>query len=207
MNIIGGEMTNACTIFEKYIKELKLSTLNEYVYIIRDNIFGDVMFSPSSNGISMISCNDIHDKYFNKMYSVNVFKGKTIGYETDIGVIEGFDNIAYFNAVQKFDKDMKIYNCVRNDISTATNVSYINNLNTDENFYNNILIKKSADGAGKFILDNRVIYVAQTMLPGTKSTPIDAEVYYTNGNDYFTVKFITHKKQNDIYTFMRFLCI
>lgn len=207
MNIIGGEMTNACTIFEKYIKELKLSTLNEYVYIIRDNIFGDVMFSPSSNGISMISCNDIHDKYFNKMYSVNVFKGKTIGYETDIGVIEGFDNIAYFNAVQKFDKDMRVYNCVRNDISTATNVSYINNLNTDENFYNNILIKKSADGAGKFILDNRVIYVAQTMLPGTKSTPIDAEVYYTNGNDYFTVKFITHKKQNDIYTFMRFLCI
>lgn len=207
MNIIGGEMANACTIFEKYIKELKLSTLNEYVYIIRDNIFGDVMFSPSSNGISMISCNDIHDKYFNKMYSVNVFKGKTIGYETDIGVIEGFDNIAYFNAVQKFDKDMKIYNYVRNDISTATNVSYINNLNTDENFYNNILIKKSADGAGKFILDNRVIYVAQTMLPGTKSTPIDAEVYYTNGNDYFTVKFITHKKQNDIYTFMRFLCI
>lgn len=207
MNIIGGEMANACTIFEKYIKELKLSTLNEYVYIIRDNIFGDVMFSPSSNGISMISCNDIHDKYFNKMYSVNVFKGKTIGYETDIGVIEGFDNIAYFNAVQKFDKDMRIYNCVRNDISTATNVSYINNLNTDENFYNNILIKKSADGVGKFILDNRVIYVAQTMLPGTKSTPIDAEVYYTNGNDYFTVKFITHKKQNDIYTFMRFLCI
>ena len=207
MNIIGGEMTNACTIFEKYIKELKLSTLNEYVYIIRDNIFGDVMFSPSSNGISMISCNDIHDKYFNKMYSVNVFKGKTIGYETDIGVIEGFDNIAYFNAVQKFDKDMRIYNCVRNDISTATSVSYINNLNTDEKFYNNILIKKSADGAGKFILDNRVIYVAQTMLPGTKSTPIDAEVYYTNGNDYFTVKFITHKKQNDIYTFMRFLCI
>ena len=207
MNIIGGEMANACTIFEKYIKELKLSTLNEYVYIIRDNIFGDVMFSPSSNGISMISCNDIHDKYFNKMYSVNVFKGKTIGYETDIGVIEGFDNIAYFNAVQKFDKDMRVYNCVRNDISTATNVSYINNLNTDENFYNNILIKKSADGAGKFILDNRVIYVAQTMLPGTKSTPIDAEVYYTNGNDYFTVKFITHKKQNDIYTFMRFLCI
>lgn len=207
MNIIGGEMANACTIFEKYIKELKLSTLNEYVYIIRDNIFGDVMFSPSSNGISMISCNDIHDKYFNKMYSVNVFKGKTIGYETDIGVIEGFDNIAYFNAVQKFDKDMRIYNCVRNDIGTATNVSYINNLNTDENFYNNILIKKSADGAGKFILDNRVIYVAQTMLPGTKSTPIDAEVYYTNGNDYFTVKFITHKKQNDIYTFMRFLCI
>ena len=206
MNIIGGEMTNACTIFEKYIKELKLSTLNEYVYIIRDNIFGDVMFSPSSNGISMISCNDIHDKYFNKMYSVNVFKGKTIGYETDIGVIEGFDNIAYFNAVQKFDKDMRIYNCVRNDISTATSVSYINNLNTDEKFYNNILIKKSADGAGKFILDNRVIYVAQTMLPGTKSTPIDAEVYYTNGNDYFTVKFITHKKQNDIYTFMRFLC-
>ena len=207
MNIIGGEMANACTIFEKYIKELKLSTLNEYVYIIRDNIFGDVMFSPSSNGISMISCNDIHDKYFNKMYSVNVFKGKTIGYETDIGVIEGFDNIAYFNAVQKFDKDMRIYNCVRNDISTATNVSYINDLNSDENFYNNILIKKSADGAGKFILDNRVIYVAQTMLPGTKSTPIDAEVYYTNGNDYFTVKFITHKKQNDIYTFMRFLCI
>ena len=207
MNIIGGEMTNACTIFEKYIKELKLSTLNEYVYIIRDNIFGDVMFSPSSNGISMISCNDIHDKYFNKMYSVNVFKGKTIGYETDIGVIEGFDNIAYFNAVQKFDKDMRIYNCVRNDISTATSVSYINNLNTDEKFYNNILIKKSADGAGKFILDNRVIYVAQTMLPGTKSTPIDAEVYYTNGNDYFTVKFITHKKQNDIYTFMRFLWI
>lgn len=207
MNVFGGEMRNIGLIFGDYVKELKLTASDSYIYVIRDNVFGDIIFSTNSSGINMINCRDIHDKYFGKMYSVNVIKEKTIGYESDIGVLEGFDNIARYNAMQIFEKAMFILRSISNDILTADNVQYTNSLNANENFYNDILIKKSADGAGKFILNDRAMYLAQTMLPGSKSTDLDAEMYYKTGNDYYTMKFISHKKQYDVYTFMRFLCI
>lgn len=199
---------NICTILEGYISNLKLNSLDNYVYIIRDNnVFGDIVFSTNSSGIKTISCKDISDKYFGKMYSVDAIKGKTLGYETEIGLLDTFDNIGKYNAIQQYQKAMYVYTCILNDIVNADDVSYINSLNTNEDFYNNILIRKSADGAGKFIINNRPIYIAPTMLPGTKKTDLDAEVYYKTGNDYFTIKFITHKKQCDVNTFMRFLCL
>lgn len=207
MNVFGSEMKNIGLIFGDYVKELKLTASNNYIYVVRNNVFGDIIFSTNSSGINMINCRDIHDRYFGKMYSVNVIKGKTIGYERNIGVLEGFDDISEYNAVQVFEKAMFILDSISNDILSADDIQYTNALNSDENFYNNILIKKSADGAGKFILNNRVMYLVQTMLPGSKSTDLDAEMYYKTGNDYYTMKFISHKKQYDVYTFMRFLCI
>ena len=192
MNVFGSEMKNIGLIFGDYVKELKLTASNNYIYVVRNNVFGDIIFSTNSSGI---------------MYSVNVIKGKTIGYERNIGVLEGFDDISEYNAVQVFEKAMFILDSISNDILSAEYIQYTNALNSDENFYNNILIKKSADGAGKFILNNRAMYLAQTMLPGSKSTDLDAEMYYKTGNDYYTMKFISHKKQYDVYTFMRFLCI
>ena len=207
MNVFGSEMKNIGLIFGDYVKALKLTASNNYIYAVRNNVFGDIIFSTNSSGINMINCRDIHDRYFGKMYSVNVIKGKTIGYERNIGVLEGFDDISEYNAVQVFEKAMFILDSISNDILSADDIQYTNALNSDENFYNNILIKKSADGAGKFILNNRAMYLAQTMLPGSKSTDLDAEMYYKTGNDYYTMKFISHKKQYDVYTFMRFLCI
>jgi hypothetical protein len=200
-------MTNISAILGGYISEFKLNASDSYVYIARDPVFGDIVFSPNSSGIKMIKCKDISDRYFNKMYSVDVIKEKTIGYELDIGVLDTFDNIGVYNAIQQYNKAMSILKAISNDIYTSDNVSYVNSLNTDETFYNNVLIKKSADGAGKFFIDNRPMYIAPTMLPGTKSTELDAELYYRTGSDYFTVKFITHKKAHDVSTFMRFLNI
>lgn len=207
MDTFGGDMKDIGLILGNYVKELKLTTLDTYVYVVRDKVFGDIIFSANQSGINMINCYDIHNKYFGKMYSVNVIKDKTIGYESDIGVLEGFDNIAKYNAIQIFERAMFILNSISNDILTADNVKYSNVLNNDEDFYNNIIAKKSADGAGKFILNDRPTYLAQTMLPGSKSTDLDTEMYYKTGNDYYTVKFISHKKQYDVYTLMRFLCI
>lgn len=205
MNVFGIEMGNVSLIFEDYVKELKLGALDKYVYVIRDNVFGDIIFSASSNGIRMISCSNLHDKYFGKMYLIDAIKNKTFGYESPIGVIEGFDSISLFNAQQQFERAMTILRFFSNDVNTSDNIEYINSLNTNDTFYNDILIKKSADGAGKFNIFGKIIYIAPSMLPSTKSTDLDAEGYYKTGNDYFTVKFISHKNKYDVCTFMRFL--
>lgn len=206
MNIFGGDMGNINIIFEDYVKDLKLNSEDKYVYVLRDDVFGCIIMSANKSGIVMAQCNDLHEKYFGKMYSTDVIKGKTMGYEYDIGVLEGFDSVIRFNAIQKYEKAMYIFNCIKMDIVSADSISYVDNLNTDETFYNDILLKKADDGVGKFIIDNRPVYLSPMMLPGTKKTDLDAVTYYKNGNEYFTIKFISHKK-NDVYTFMRFLCL
>lgn len=206
MNVFGTDIKDVNTIFESYVKELKLSATDKYIYVIRNDLFGDIIFSANTNGIKMIRCVDIHDKYFGKMYSVDVIKNKTVGYESDIGVIEGFDSIARFNAIQIFNRAMSILNSIISDIVNSDNTEYLNYANSNDRFYNDILIKKSADGAKKFIFNNHIMYVAQTMFPGSKSTDLDIETYYKSGNDYYTAKFISHKKY-DVLLFMRFLCL
>ena len=129
-----------------------------------------------------------------------------VGYESDIGVIERFDSIARFNAIQIFNRAMSILNSIISDIVNSDNTEYLNYANSNDKFYNDILIKKSADGAKKFIFNNHIMYVAQTMFPGSKSTDLDIETYYKSGNDYYTAKFISHKKY-DVLLFMRFLCL
>ena len=45
MNVFGGEMRNIGLIFGDYVKELKLTASDSYIYVIRDNVFGDIIFS------------------------------------------------------------------------------------------------------------------------------------------------------------------
>lgn len=201
-------MDNIETIFYNYVKDLKPSPLDEYIYVVKNAIFGNIVFIANPTGINMIPCGDkLHDKYYDKMYSINVIKGKTIGYETDIGVLDNFSDIAIYNALQQFRKAMNSLDIVINDIMLADETSYMNSINKDDCFYNNILSKCASDGADKFIINGRPIYISANMLPCSKSTMIDTISYYKTGNDYFTVKFICNKKQNVVYTFMRFLCL
>lgn len=206
--IFGNNLINSGIIFNQYMKDLKLTSLDQYIYTLNNHsVFGNIVFSFNPGRINIIHCNNIHDKYFNKLYSVNSLKEKTNGYETDIGIIENFDSISKFNAIQNFNKIIRIIDSLSNDIINATDIKFIDNLNEDYDFYNNILIRKSAEGVGRCILNNRVIYISPSMLPGSKSTKLDAKMYYTEGKTYFTIEFITHKDTNDISTFMHFLCL
>lgn len=204
---MSEEMNNIGVIFCDYVKDLKPSSLDEYIYVVNNTIFGNIIFISNPTSINMIPCGDLHDKYYNKMYSINAIKGKTIGYETDIGILDNFDDITRFNALQQFQKAMCSLNNIINEVMLANEVSHINNINEDECFYNNILSKRASDGAGKFIINGRPIYISSNMLPCSKSTVIDTIVYYKKGNDYFTIKFVCNKKQNVVYTFMKFLCL
>lgn len=205
-NIFGEELKNSGKIFMPYIKDMKLKSTNEYFYIIRDNTLGDVLFVNNPGSVILINCDNIHEKYLNKMYSVNAILGKTVGYETEVGVLENMDYITKFNAIQLFEKALNCLKSIVMDITTANDIKNISGLNNDEMFYNNVLLNKAADGVSKYILDNRAIYLAPNMLPGTKKTDLDAKIYYTNGNPYFLVEFISHKSK-DVRTFMKFLCL
>lgn len=196
---------NISIVFEKYVKNLKLSVNEDYIYVVKDDYFGDIVFSPNSTSLNIINCSDISSKYFNKMISVDVVKGKTIGYEYDIGILNGNDYIYKYNCIEKFRKSMNILNSFKNDIVNCDSVDHAYNLQQNDSFFNNILTRKADDGAGKYIYNKNIMYVAPCMFPGSKSTDIDATIYCTNGNDYYTVLFTTHKKEFDIITLMKFL--
>lgn len=200
-------MNNISIIFEDYVKDLKLSVAEDYIYVVRDDYFGDIVFSVSQTYLRMIKC-DLSSKYFNKMISVNVVKGKTIGYEYDIGVLEGNDFINHYNCTEKFRRAMRILNQFKHDLQCSDIVkSEYNVVTSNESFYNDILLKKADDGAGRFICGENIMYLAPCMLPGSKSTEVDIINYYKTGNDYYTTQFITHKKTSDILTFMKFICL
>ncbi len=195
-------------IFEKYVKGLKLSVAEDYIYVVRDDYFGDIVFSTNTTSLGIIRCmDDISDKYFNKMISVDVIKGKSNGYEYDIGILGINDYIHHYNCVDKFRKSMRILNSFKKDLIYYDSINTIYNLQKEEFFSNNILKRKADDGAGKYIYDKKIMYVAPCMLPGSKSTAIDATIYYTNGNDYYTTLFNTHKKEFDVMTLMKFICL
>ena len=87
-------------IFEKYVKGLKLSVAEDYIYVVRDDYFGDIVFSTNTTSLGIIRCmDDISDKYFNKMISVDVIKGKSNGYEYDIGILGINDYIHHYNCI------------------------------------------------------------------------------------------------------------
>lgn len=199
-------MNNISIIFEGYVKDLKLSASEDYIYIVNDDYFGDIVFSISQTCLSMIKC-DLSTKYFNKMISVNAIKGKTIGYEYSIGILEGNDFITEYNCHEKFRRAMRILNQFKIDLQNADVVKPEYSAQTNESFYNNILLRKADDGAGKFICSDNIMYLAPCMLPGSKSTEVDIINYYKTGNDYYTTKFITHKKTSDVITLMKFICL
>lgn len=201
-------MDSVMLTFDQYVKDLKITSTGCHIFVFNTDFFGPIIVYPTSSAINMIKITaPISDKYFNKMISVDVIKGKTIGYETDIGILQEQDYISQFNCRVLYNKVFRTLCGFINDISNASVVSRHSQINTDANFYNNVLIRKSDEGAGKYIIDDQVMYVAPCMLPATKSNEIDATGYYINGCDYYVVSFTTHKKTNDVITMMKFLCL
>lgn len=199
-------MNNLSVVFDQYVKDLKLSASEDYIYVVDHGYVGPIVFSINSNSLNMIKINTpISDKYINKMISVDVIKGKTIGYEFDIGILSDQDYIHQYNCHEKRKRAMNVLYGFTCDIMNATSITKRNQINTDEKFYNDILSRKADMGAGRYVMDNRVMYLAPCMFPGSKSTDIDVVSYYTQGNDYFVASFTTHKKTNDIITLMRFI--
>lgn len=199
---------NNLDMFTQYVKDLKTTASEEYVYITRDNFFGDIIFSVNSCAINVINLPVISDKYFNKMYSINSIVKSTPAFETWFGQLNGSSyTYQYYCKQILLDKSMYQLGTFKDDIVLASNIDKINDINTDEMFYNNILLRKSDEGAGRFVYKDKIIYVAPCMLPGSKSTPIDMSIYERDNCKYFVVVFTTHKKTNDIMTMMRFLKI
>lgn len=201
---------NLSLIFDQYVKDLKLTTNEDYVYVMKDDLFGDIIFSVSSTAINMVKCYNIPDKYFGKMISVDVIKDKSIGYEFDIGIINSNEFIVLYNCTEKFKKAMRILNQFKKDIISSAYQEPLPTLLGDESdFYNNVLLKKSAEGAGKFIFNNNIMYMAPCMLPvGKSSVQLTATKYYSDNSDYYTVVFNSNKKNdNEVLTLMKFLNI
>lgn len=205
-NIFGEDLKNSSTIFKSYLKSMKIKTnTNKYFYVIRHNIFGNILFVTNPGNIIMTKCDNLSDKYFNKIYSTDVVYDKTVGFETDIGILENFDSITRYNAVTSFNKSISTLEELSSYIRSCADIDYISGLNNDERFYNDVLLRKTADGASRYILKNKVIYLTPSMLPGTKKTDLDARIYNLNNNYNFIVEFISHKDNLDIQTFMNFL--
>lgn len=193
-------------IFDQYVKDLKVTSTGAYIYVFNNEFFGTVIVYPTSSAINMIKIQaPMPDRYMNKMISVDVIKGKTIGYETEIGVLDNQDYITQFNCRVMYNKVWKSLYGFIVDINNASSIIRHSQINTDANFYNDIMIRKSDEGAGKFIMDGQVMYIAPCMLPATKSNEIDVTGYYIDNCDYYVASFTTHKKTNDVITMMKFL--
>lgn len=200
-------MDNLNILFSSYIKDLKLSANEEYVYVTRDDFFGDIIFSYNSACLNMTRCDGISDKYMNKIISVEAIK-RNFYTEYDFGYLFLQDQILAFNCRRKLFKAMGVLNMFKNDIKMSDNVQHMYKLNDPEqDFYNNILTRKADDGAGRYIFDDKIICIAPCMLPGTKSTDLDVIGYQKTGNDYFVALFNTHKKERDVVTLIRLLSL
>lgn len=202
-------MDNIAMIFQQYVKNLKMTANEQYIYIVRDDFFGDIVFTVNSTSLSFVRCPELSDKYFGKMIDIDCIKKKIVGVETEIGVLSDASFITQYNCREKLIKNMKIFNQFKLDIQTCDRVRQRCSIQTsDEDFFNNILTRKSDEGAGRYIFENdNIMYVAPCMFPGSKTTSIDATSYYKTGNDYYVMMFITHKKTGDVATLMRFLCL
>ena len=193
-------------IFNQYVKDLKPTASEEYVYITRDNFFGDIIYSVNSSAINFIKIPELADSYFGKMYSIDCITKSTPGFEAWFGVLNDGSYTYQYCCRHMLQKKAEFtLGGFKNDLAGSNNIQIVNNLNEDPMFYNNILLRKSSEGAGRFIYKDKVMYIAPCMLPGSKSTPIDMTIYDRAQSNYFIVVFVTHKKTNDVTTLMRFL--
>jgi hypothetical protein len=193
------------------LKDLKTTAIEKYVYTTKDKFFGSIIFSINTTYINFINLDYASDEYFNKMISISCIKNGLSGYETNFGVLEQGGYTYQYSCRQTQKKAMEILSSFKEDMSNATFVHKITNLQENERFYNDILLRKSDEGAGKFIISNvtgmsdKVLYIAPCMLPASKTTPLDLVIYDIPGNNYFVVVFISHKNTGDVKTMMRFL--
>ena len=200
MNIINKALS-------KYVKEMKLSSQDKYVYLLRNQFLGDVLVSMNDYSVKTVEVHDIAEGYFNKIYSVDYIKGDILGCNIpDVGVLDTIDYITIQNIVYIYQVHMKKLSALISDINVATDIRYANGLNNDEIFYNEILSKRKTDGAGRYILCGRVLYMSPSALPCTKKNDLDAVTYYSPGYPYYIVRFITHKSC-DVNTYFRVMCL
>ena len=199
------------SILLQNVKDLKTTAMEKYVYTVRDNFFGDILFSINTTYVNFIKLSDVSNDYFDKMISIDCIKQGYPGFEIWFGVL---DQAGYTYQYACRQTQLKVYRVLasfKEDMMRATFIHKISNLQEDERFYNDILLRKSDDGAGKFIISNvvgmndKVLYIAPCMLPASKTTPLDLVIYDIAGCDYFVAAFISHKKTGDITTLMRFL--
>ena len=198
-------------VLSQYVKDLKTTSLESYVYTSRDDFFGDIIYSYNTCYLSFMNLNIISDDYLNKMFSIKCIKDEIPGYELWFGILEQ-PMYTYTYVCRQWQKQsINMIKDFKKDIQNATFIHKITNLNENEAFYNDILCRKSDEGAGRFVISNvtgmtdKVLYIAPCMLPGSKSTPLDMVIYDIDECGYFVVAFITHKKTGDVTTLMRFL--
>ena len=156
MNIINK-------VLSKYVNGMKLTKDDKYVYLIHNDILGGVVLV-SVNGWSVQSVpiyDDISSEYINKIYSVPYINGETFGYKSDVGILDTFDYTTVYNIMHQYQIDMKKVSDIVSDITSATDMKLYPLLNNDEVFYNEILMKRKSDGAGRYILGDRVYYRGQ----------------------------------------------
>lgn len=205
--IIGNLLTNANEVLEPYVKDMKLSSSDKYVFTTYTHKYGRVIFCLSENSIRMICLGEyIHDKYMNKVYYVDALTDKAMGYECEIGVVEDTSNIAMIRAYEAQSVAVMVLTNLLTEILNY-NVRYITDLHNDEKFLNDVLSLRASDGMGKYIKDDLVMMLSPQMLPGTKKNALDAKIYTSSVNTvYYVSEFITHKKF-EVRTFMKFLYV
>lgn len=197
-------------VLEQYLKDLKPTADESYIYTLNDEFFGKVIFSKNSMCINMIQLSEISDEYLNKVFSINCIKNGIDGFSNWFGVIDNPSYTYQWVAKQTFNSAIESLRQFKQEMQCASYIGKKCLINEDPNFYNNILIRKSSEGAGRYIftdnaIGNKVMYVAPCMLPGSKSTPLDCVLYNLDGMTYNVVSFISHKKTNDVITMFRIL--
>lgn len=199
------------SVLTQSVKSLKTTAMEDYVYTLRDDFFGDILFSMNTTYINICRIPNLSDDYYGKMISIDCAVNEMPGFETWFGVLDSAGYTYQYMCRQKQKKVMSVFNNIKRDIQRTTSVYHINNIHEDEAFYNNILCRKASDGAGRYIIKNinwisdKVLYVAPCMLPGSKKTPLDMTIYEIEGSEYFVVSFTTHKPSGDVKTIMRML--
>ena len=199
------------SILTQSLKDLKTTAMEKYVYTTKDNFFGSILFSVNTTYINFINLEYASDDYFDKMISISCIKNGTPGFETWFGALEQSGYTYQFSCRQMQLKAMRHLASFKEDMMRATFIHKIANLQENERFYNDILLRKSDEGAGKFIISNvtgmsdKVLYIAPCMLPASKTTPLDLVIYDIEGCNYFVAVFISHKKTGSVTTMMRFL--
>lgn len=199
--------SNIAMIFEQYVKDLKPTASEDYIYVIRDNFFGDVVLIQNSSCINMMPApQNLSDRYFNCMISYKFIKDLGVGgHLCKLGILDDISDTYMFKCSLQLTKVKSILDTFKFDIQSATKVDQYPMINQDERFFNNILSRKADDGAGIYAFENKVMVIAPCMLPGSKSTPLDLVCYSRPDRDYYIASFKTHKPTGDVTTLMRLL--
>lgn len=197
-------------VLKPYVKDLKPTADEFYVYTAKDEFFGGVIFSMNSMAINMIQMSDISEDYFNKIYSLNCINKGFDGFLNWFGVVDSPTYTSQYVARYTQNKAMYTLKQFEKEMKLASYIDKKCMINEDPDFYNNILIRKSDEGAGRYVYKNeykgdRALYLAPCMLPCSKSTPLDCVIYYIDGLNYNVVSFTSHKKTNTVVTLFRTL--